>query len=60
MIAELSAVFERPDLRDPHQEIASGGPLFANALSIAAGRATLSEVMAAEAYAHAAELGACS
>jgi glutamate-1-semialdehyde 2,1-aminomutase len=58
MSAELSAVFERPDPRDPHQEIASGGTLFANALSMAAGRATLSEVMTAEAYAHAAELGA--
>jgi glutamate-1-semialdehyde aminotransferase len=60
MSAELSDVFERPDPKDPHQEIASGGTLFANALSMAAGRATLSEVMTAEAYAHAAELGACS
>jgi glutamate-1-semialdehyde 2,1-aminomutase len=58
MSAELSDVFERPDPKDPHQEIASGGTLFANALSMAAGRATLSEVMTAEAYAHAAELGA--
>jgi glutamate-1-semialdehyde 2,1-aminomutase len=58
MSAELSDVFERPDPKDPHQEIASGGTLFANVLSMAAGCATLSEVMTAEAYAHAAELGA--
>jgi glutamate-1-semialdehyde 2,1-aminomutase len=57
MSAELSDVFESPDPEDPHQEIASGGTLFANALSMAATRATLSEVMTAEAYAHAAQLG---
>jgi len=58
MSAGLSDVFERPNPGDPHQEIASGGTLFANALSMAAAHATLSEVMTAEAYAHAAELGA--
>ena len=58
MSAELSNIFETPDAHDPHQEIASGGTLFANALSMAAARATLSEVMTNEAYAHAAELGA--
>jgi glutamate-1-semialdehyde 2,1-aminomutase len=57
MSAELSDVFENPDPEDPHQDIASGGTLFANALSMAATRATLSEVMTAEAYKHAAQLG---
>jgi glutamate-1-semialdehyde 2,1-aminomutase len=58
MSAELSNIFQTPDAHDPHQEIASGGTLFANALSMAAARATLSEVMTNEAYTHAAELGA--
>jgi glutamate-1-semialdehyde 2,1-aminomutase len=58
MRAELSDVFERPDPDNPDQEIASGGTLFANALSMAAVRATLSEVMTGDAYARAAELGA--
>jgi glutamate-1-semialdehyde 2,1-aminomutase len=58
MSAELSEVFESPDPDDPHKEIASGGTLFANALSMCATRATLSNVMTAEAYARAAQLGA--
>jgi glutamate-1-semialdehyde 2,1-aminomutase len=58
MSAELSDIFQSPDPDDPSQEIASGGTLFANALSMAAARATLSKVMTSEAYAHAAQLGA--
>jgi glutamate-1-semialdehyde 2,1-aminomutase len=57
MSSELSDIFESPDPEDSSQEIAAGGTLFANALSMAAARATLSEVMTVEAYAHAAELG---
>jgi glutamate-1-semialdehyde 2,1-aminomutase len=58
MSAELSDVFESPDHDDPYKDIASGGTLFANALSMTAARATLSKVMTSEAYAHAAQLGA--
>jgi glutamate-1-semialdehyde 2,1-aminomutase len=56
MSAELSDVFESPS-PEPYKDIASGGTLFANALSMAAARATLSEVMTGEAYARAAQLG---
>jgi glutamate-1-semialdehyde 2,1-aminomutase len=38
--------------------VATGGTLFANALSMAAARATLEQVLTDAAYAHAAELGA--
>ncbi len=58
MSAELSDIFESPDPDNPHEEIASGGTLFANALSMAAARATLGEVMTGDAYARAAGLGA--
>jgi glutamate-1-semialdehyde 2,1-aminomutase len=58
MSSELSDVFESPDPDDTYQDIASGGTLFANALSMSAARATLSNVMTTEAYAHAAQLGA--
>jgi glutamate-1-semialdehyde 2,1-aminomutase len=58
MSAELSDVFESPDPHEPYRDIASGGTLFANALSMTAARATLSKVMTREAYAHAAQLGA--
>jgi glutamate-1-semialdehyde 2,1-aminomutase len=40
------------------EEIATGGTLFGNALSLAAARATLREVLTNEAYDHAATLGA--
>jgi len=39
------------------EEIATGGTLFGNALSLAAARVTLRDVLTKEAYAHAAELG---
>lgn len=55
--ADLAAVFERPDPADPHGEIASGGTLFANALSMAAARAALGEVLTEDAYARTAALG---
>jgi glutamate-1-semialdehyde 2,1-aminomutase len=58
MSAELSDVFESPDPDDSYQDIASGGTLFANALSMTAARATLSKVMTSAAYAQAAQLGA--
>jgi glutamate-1-semialdehyde 2,1-aminomutase len=43
---------------DIAREVATGGTLFGNALSAAAARATLTEVLTAEAYAHTSELGA--
>jgi glutamate-1-semialdehyde 2,1-aminomutase len=58
MSAELSDVFESPDPREPYRDIASGGTLFANALSMSAARVTLSKVMIREAYAYAAQWGA--
>lgn len=39
-------------------EVSTGGTLFANALSMAAGRAALTEVLTEEAFAHTAALGA--
>lgn len=58
MTTELAAVFVHPDADDPHAEIASGGTLFANALSMAAARAAMGEVLTAEAYQRTAALGA--
>jgi glutamate-1-semialdehyde 2,1-aminomutase len=58
MSAGFSEVFESPDPDDSYKDIASGGTLFANALSMTAARATLSKVMTSEAYAQAAQLGA--
>ncbi len=57
MTEDLAAVFERPDPADRHAEIASGGTLFANALSMAAARAALGEVLTDDAYARTAALG---
>lgn len=57
MTAELAAIFARPDASDAHAEIASGGTLFANALSMAAARAAMSDVLTPDAYERAAELG---
>src|SRR5262249_37308383 len=54
MTEELASVME--DARPRH--VATGGTLFANALSMAAARAALGEVLTAEAYARTAELGA--
>jgi glutamate-1-semialdehyde 2,1-aminomutase len=46
------------DPSGPSGEIATGGTLFGNALSAAAARAALGEVLVPEAYAHTAALGA--
>jgi glutamate-1-semialdehyde aminotransferase len=59
MTAELSAAFERGESLDGQPgELATGGTLFANALSMAAARAVLTEVLTPEAYERAAALGA--
>lgn len=58
MTDALAAVFEQPDPDDPHAEIATGGTLFANALSMAAARAALGTTLDPDAYAGAATLGA--
>ncbi len=60
MTAELASVFaaEQPDDREEEPSVATGGTLFANALSMAAARAALSEVLTADAYTHTAALGA--
>jgi glutamate-1-semialdehyde 2,1-aminomutase len=50
MSAELAGVMER-------EEVATGGTLFANALSAAAARATLAEVLTPQAYGRASALG---
>jgi len=58
MSRDLVAAFERPaSLEGEPGELATGGTLFGNALSMAAARAALMEVLTPEAYAHAAELG---
>ena len=57
MTAALAAVFERPDPADTHAEIATGGTFFANALSMAAARAALGEVLTGEVYERTARLG---
>jgi len=59
MSAALSAAFERgKSLEGEPGELATGGTLFGNALSMAAARAALTEVLTPEAYEHAARLGA--
>jgi glutamate-1-semialdehyde aminotransferase len=59
MTAELAAAFERgQSLAGVPGELATGGTLFANALSMAAARAVLMEVLTPAAYEHAAALGA--
>ena len=59
MSAGLRAAFERgKSLAGESGELATGGTLFANALSMAAARAALTEVLTPEAYEHAARLGA--
>jgi glutamate-1-semialdehyde 2,1-aminomutase len=58
MTAELAAAFERgASLSGVPGELATGGTLFGNALSMAASRAALTEVLTPPAYAHAAALG---
>jgi glutamate-1-semialdehyde aminotransferase len=60
MTEELASVFAHPDTSDgghvPHG-VATGGTLFANALTAAAARAGLGEVLTENAYAHTAKLG---
>ena len=59
MTADLAAAFERGEsLAGEPGELATGGTLFANALSMAAARAVLTEVLTPAAYEHAAALGA--
>lgn len=59
MSAELAAAFERGEsLEGEPGELATGGTLFGNALSMAAARAALTEVLTPAAYEHAARLGA--
>jgi glutamate-1-semialdehyde aminotransferase len=59
MSAELSAAFEcGRSLEGTPGELATGGTLFGNALSMAAARATLMEVLTPQAYEHTARLGA--
>lgn len=59
MTAELQQVFERgTSLAGIPGELATGGTMFGNALSMAAARAVLTEVLTPEAYERAARLGA--
>jgi glutamate-1-semialdehyde 2,1-aminomutase len=59
MSDEVAEVLQRPLGRDdPKPLVATGGTLFGNALSMAAARATMSEVLTPEAYAEAAGHGA--
>jgi glutamate-1-semialdehyde 2,1-aminomutase len=57
MTQALAAVFEHPDPADSHAEIATGGTLFANAMSMAAARAALGQVLTEEVYDRTAVLG---
>jgi len=59
MTRDLAAAFERGETADGREaELASGGTLFGNALSMAAARAALLEVLTDEAYERTAQLGA--
>jgi glutamate-1-semialdehyde 2,1-aminomutase len=58
MTEALAPVLEHRPGASYGEEIATGGTLFGNALSMAAARATLTEVLTDEAYEHAATLGA--
>jgi glutamate-1-semialdehyde 2,1-aminomutase len=59
MTRDLAAAFERQSAADGREaELASGGTLFGNALSMAAARAALLEVLTDEAYERTAALGA--
>ena len=58
MRAEVAEVLQRPLGRDdPKPLVATGGTLFGNALSMAAARATMEEVLTDDAYEHATSLG---
>ncbi len=60
MTAELAGTLELSSRIDPegHDEVATGGTLFGNALTMAAARAALGEVLTPEAYERTAALGA--
>ena len=58
MTEEVASVVQRPDGRDDHKpQVALGGTLFGNPVSMAAARATMSEVLTDAAYAHSQRLG---
>jgi glutamate-1-semialdehyde 2,1-aminomutase len=58
MTEEVAAVLQRPGGRDDDKpQVAVGGTLFGNPVSMAAARATMSEVLTDEAYAHSQRLG---
>ena len=58
MTTSIADVLQRPEGRfDEHGEVATGGTLFGNPLSMAAARATMGEVLTDEAYAHTHALG---
>jgi len=59
MTADVAEVLQRPSGRDEDKpQVAVGGTLFGNPVSMAAARATMSEVLTDEAYAHSQRLGA--
>jgi glutamate-1-semialdehyde 2,1-aminomutase len=58
MTETLAALLEHRRGASYSEEIATGGTLFANALSLAAARATLAQVLTEDAYEQAATLGA--
>ena len=59
MTPEVAEVIQRPDGRDDGRaQVAIGGTLFGNPLSMAAAKATMSQVLTPEAYAHTHLLGA--
>ena len=58
MTRDVAAVLEPEESASWDEQVATGGTLFANALSLAAARATLAEVLTEEAYEHSAALGA--
>ena len=58
MTEEVAAVLQRPGGRDEDKpQVAVGGTLFGNPLSMAAARATMGEVLTPDAYAHSLRLG---
>jgi glutamate-1-semialdehyde 2,1-aminomutase len=56
-VAEVFAHTDHPDDREESPSVATGGTLFANALTMAASRAALGEVLTEEAYVHTGRLG---
>jgi glutamate-1-semialdehyde 2,1-aminomutase len=58
MTEEVAAVLQRPGGRDDAKpQVAVGGTLFGNPVSMAAARATMGEVLTDDAYAHSRRLG---